>query len=48
MDQQEFREWMKKQGIEPMSGGPVEFHSLIVTEIERLGKVVKDSGAKLE
>ena len=48
MDQQEFREWMMKQGIEPMSGGPVEFRALIVSKIERLGKVVKASGAKLE
>jgi tripartite-type tricarboxylate transporter receptor subunit TctC len=48
MDQPEFREWMAKQGIEPMSGGPREFGSLIVSEIERLGAVVKASGAKLE
>jgi tripartite-type tricarboxylate transporter receptor subunit TctC len=48
MDQQEFREWMMKQGIEPMYGGPVEFRALIVSEIDRLGKVVTASGAKLE
>ena len=48
MDQQEFREWMVNQGIEPMYGGPVEFRALIVSEIDRLGQVVKASGAKLE
>ena len=48
MAQPEFRDWMTKQGIEPMSGGPAEFSSLIVSEIERLGAVVKASGAKLE
>ena len=48
MAQPDFREWMVKQGIEPMSGGPAEFGSLIVSEIERLGRVVKESGAKLE
>jgi tripartite-type tricarboxylate transporter receptor subunit TctC len=48
MDQQEFREWMVNQGIEPMYGGPVEFRALIVSEIDRLGKIVKLSGAQLE
>jgi tripartite-type tricarboxylate transporter receptor subunit TctC len=48
MDQPEFREWMMEQGIEPMAGGPAEFSSLIVSEIERLGAVVRASGAKLE
>ena len=48
MVQPEFLDWMAKQGIEPMPGGPAEFRSLIVSEIDRLGAVVKASGAKLE
>jgi tripartite-type tricarboxylate transporter receptor subunit TctC len=47
MAQQDFRDWMAKQGIEPMSGGPSEFSSFMGSEIERLGAVVKASGAKL-
>jgi tripartite-type tricarboxylate transporter receptor subunit TctC len=48
VDRQEFREWMVNEGIESMYGGPVEFRALIVSEIDRLGKIVKLSGAKLE
>jgi tripartite-type tricarboxylate transporter receptor subunit TctC len=48
VEQQEFRDWMAKQGIEPMSGGPAEFSSFMASEIERLGAVVRASGAKLE
>jgi hypothetical protein len=36
------------EGIESMYGGPVEFRALIVSEIDRLGKIVKLSGAQLE
>jgi hypothetical protein len=39
---------MVNEGIESMYGGPVEFRALIVSEIDRLGQVVKASGAKLE
>lgn len=48
MAQQEFKDWMAKQGIEPLTGGPAEFGALIASEIPRLGAVVKASGAKLE
>jgi tripartite-type tricarboxylate transporter receptor subunit TctC len=47
MEQPDFRDWMAKQGIEPMSGGPAEFSMFMVSEIDRLGAVVKASGAKL-
>jgi tripartite-type tricarboxylate transporter receptor subunit TctC len=48
MEQQEFKDWMAKQGIEPLAGGPSEFSALIASEIPRLGAVVRASGAKLE
>jgi tripartite-type tricarboxylate transporter receptor subunit TctC len=48
MEQQEFKDWMAKQGIEPLTGGPAEFRALIASEIPRLGAVVRASGAKLE
>ncbi|AMN42645.1 Bug family tripartite tricarboxylate transporter substrate binding protein [Rhodoplanes sp. Z2-YC6860] len=48
MEQQEFKDWMAKQGIEPLVGGPAEFSALVASEIPRLGAVVKASGAKLE
>ena len=48
VDRQEFREWMVNEGIESMYGGPVEFRALIVSETDRLGKIVKLSGAQLE
>jgi tripartite-type tricarboxylate transporter receptor subunit TctC len=48
MEQQEFKDWMAKQGIEPLTGGPAEFSALIASEIPRLGAVVRASGAKLE
>jgi tripartite-type tricarboxylate transporter receptor subunit TctC len=44
----EFKEWMATQGIEPLSGGPAEFRARIVSETERLAKIVKASGAKLQ
>jgi tripartite-type tricarboxylate transporter receptor subunit TctC len=48
MERQEFKDWMAKQGIEPLTGGPAEFSALIASEIPRLGAVVRASGAKLE
>ena len=48
VDRQEFREWMVNEGIESMYGGSVEFRALIVSEIDRLGKIVKLFGAQLE
>jgi tripartite-type tricarboxylate transporter receptor subunit TctC len=44
----EFKQWMAAQGIEPLTGGPDEFRARIVSETERLAKIIKASGAKLQ
>jgi tripartite-type tricarboxylate transporter receptor subunit TctC len=44
----EFKTWMATQGIEPLSGGTAEFRARIVSETERLAKIIKASGAKLQ
>jgi tripartite-type tricarboxylate transporter receptor subunit TctC len=41
------REKLVGQGMEPLSSTPAEFGAFIRAEIERLGKVVKASGAKV-
>jgi tripartite-type tricarboxylate transporter receptor subunit TctC len=44
----EFQQWMAVRGIEPLPGGPREFAALIASETERLGQIIKASGAKLQ
>ena len=41
------REKLVGQGMEPLTSTPAEFASFIRSEIERLGKVVKASGATI-
>jgi tripartite-type tricarboxylate transporter receptor subunit TctC len=44
----DFRKRLGEQGAEILGGTPEKFASLIDSEIDRWGKVVKDSGAKAE
>jgi tripartite-type tricarboxylate transporter receptor subunit TctC len=44
----ELRKRLGDEGADPAGGTPEQFASLIKDEIQRWGKVVKDSGAKIE
>ena len=44
----DFRKRLGEQGAEILGGTPEQFASLITSELDRWGKVVKDSGAKAE
>jgi len=44
----DFRKRLGEQGAEVLGGSPEEFASLINEELDRWGKVVKESGAKAE
>jgi tripartite-type tricarboxylate transporter receptor subunit TctC len=41
-------ERLDKQGIEPLAMSPADFGRLLATDYERMAKVVKTSGAKIE
>lgn len=45
---EELRKRLGDEGADPAGGTPDEFASLIKTEIPRWGKVVKDSGARID
>jgi tripartite-type tricarboxylate transporter receptor subunit TctC len=44
----DFKDRLATLGAEPMSGGPREFQALIKTEFEKWGRIVKESGARVE
>jgi tripartite-type tricarboxylate transporter receptor subunit TctC len=44
----EFREQLSRQGIEPAGGTPEQFGKFFRSEVEKLGKVIRASGAKPE
>ena len=42
------REALTRQGLEPAPTTPTQFAAFIASEVERWGRVAKDSGAKLD
>nr|WP_315594502.1 tripartite tricarboxylate transporter substrate binding protein [uncultured Cupriavidus sp.] len=48
LDSQDLRDRLRAQGFEPAGGTPEQFGALVNAEIDRWGKVVRTSGAKVE
>src|SRR5207302_10498502 len=44
----EVPEWLARQGLEPYYLSPEKFSALVKTDIEKWGKVVRESGIKAE
>ena len=48
LDDQEFQAWLSERGVETMHGSPEAFGEFLRSETERWGKIVRESGARVE
>jgi tripartite-type tricarboxylate transporter receptor subunit TctC len=47
LQRREVQDWLAAQGMDPVGGSPEDFAARIRTEIDTLGKVIRDTGMRL-
>lgn len=48
LDDEAFKTWLSEQGVDTMHGSPEAFDEFLRSETERWGKIVRESGARVE